>query len=592
VLYDTIGQRWIFMDFAWTDIQNGPYYFCFGVSRTSNPLGGWWRYAIRADDASHPWLPDYPKGGVWPDGLYFSANMFDCLNSSCTSATYQEARAYAFNRVKMEAGLTMTANDLQAKDTTASYFTLLPSNVRGTQPAANTPNYFVGEDQTLFRWDVFQFHVDFTTPANSTLMGPTQVSQASYATAASSVPEPSPGNNSDTLTDRAMFLNQYRNISGTESLWVQHTVGTASASTPTDIQWAQINVTGGTVATTPVQQQIFNNGADGLNRFVGSMAVDKQGNVALGYTASSSSVAPDIRYVGRLATDPLSQMPQAEMTLLPGVTRSVQTGNCGTSACICWGDYSAMTVDPVDDCTFWYANMYFPVQGTNWVTRIGSFKFPTCGAGTTLTGTVTSVTSAPNPSRFGQLVTLTATVTISGGGVGTPSGTVTFFDGGNSIGAGSLNASGRATMTIASLAVGTHNTITATYGGDANFNGSTSSLYSHTVNKANTAASVTSAPNPSALGQSVTFTATLAAIAPGAGTPTGVITFTIDGSTASTATLSGGTATFVTSSLIVGTHPVTVTYGGDANFTGSVGTLIPDQVVVNTYFIYLPLTQK
>jgi hypothetical protein len=251
-----------------------------------------------------------------------------------------------------------------------------------------------------------------------------------------------------------------------------------------------------------------------------------------------------------------------------------------------------MTVDPVDDCTFWYANMYFPVQGTNWVTRIGSFKFPTCGAGTTLTGTVTSVTSAPNPSRFGQLVTLTATVTISGGGVGTPSGTVTFFDGGNSIGAGSLNASGRATMTIASLAVGTHNTITATYGGDANFNGSTSSLYSHTVNKANTAASVTSAPNPSALGQSVTFTATLAAIAPGAGTPTGVITFTIDGSTASTATLSSGTATFVTSSLIVGTHPVTVTYGGDANFTGSVGTLIPDQVVVNTYFIYLPLTQK
>lgn len=162
-LYDTIGQRWIFTDFAWTNIQGGPYYFCFGVSQTSNPLGNYWRYAIRADDASHPWLPDYPKGGVWPDGLYFSANMFACQNSKCSSANYQGARAYAFNRVKMEAGLSLTANDLQAKDTSASYFTLMPSNVRGTQPPANTPNYFVTEDPNLFRWDVFKFHVDYST---------------------------------------------------------------------------------------------------------------------------------------------------------------------------------------------------------------------------------------------------------------------------------------------------------------------------------------------------------------------------------------------------------------------------------------------
>ncbi|HZY46040.1 MAG TPA: hypothetical protein VFF70_14980, partial [Anaerolineae bacterium] len=102
VLYDTIRQRWIFMDFAWTtpNLINGPYYFCFGVSQTSNPLGNYWRYAIRADDAARPWLPDYPKGGVWPDGLYFSANMFDCLNASCSSAIREDARAYAFNLQK------------------------------------------------------------------------------------------------------------------------------------------------------------------------------------------------------------------------------------------------------------------------------------------------------------------------------------------------------------------------------------------------------------------------------------------------------------------------------------------------------------
>ncbi len=587
VLYDTIGQRWIFMDFAWTNIQDGPYYFCFGVSQTSNPLGSYYRYAIRADDAAHPWLPDYPKGGVWPDGLYFSANMFDCLTAGCNTATYKEARVYALNLQKMESGATLTVNDVQAKDTSASYFTLMPSNVRGTLPPANTPNYFVSEDQSLFRWDVFKFHVDFTTPANSTFTGPTQVTQASYVTAAGSVPEPSPGNNSDSLAERLMFFNQYRNISGIESIWVQHTTGTASASTPTGVQWAQINVTGGTVNTTPVQQQIFNNGADGLNRFMGSLAVDQQGNAALGYSVSSSSVAPDIRYVGRLASDPLNQLPQAETTLLPSVTRSVQTGTCGGSACTRWGDYSAMTVDPVDDCTFWYANMYFPVQGSNWVTRIGSFKFPSCGASPTLTNTTTSLVSAPNPSTFGQAVTLTATVTISGGGTGTPTGTVAFFDSGSSLGVGNLAASGQATVTVVSLSVGAHTAITATYGGDADFNGSTSSPYAHTVNKADTTTSVTSAPNPSPFGQTVTFTATVSAS--GLVTPTGVITFTIDGSVASTATLSNGAATFNTSALIAGTHPVTATYGGSANFNGSLGTLSGGQAVINLTYLYLPL---
>jgi len=587
-LYDTSGQRWIFMDFAWTDLQNGPYYFCFGVSQTSNPLGTYWRYAIRADDAAHPWLPDYPKGGVWPDGLYFSANMFDCLDSFCASATREDARAYALNLQKMEAGLPLTANDVQAKDTTTSYFTLMPSNVRGARPPANTPNYFVSEDQVGYFWDVFKFHVDFTNPLSSTFAGPTQVSQTSYALAANSVPEPSPGNNSDTLADRMMFLNQYRNIGGAESLWVQHTTGTASASTPTGIQWAQINITGGTISTTPVQQQIFNNGADGQNRFMGSLAVDQQGNAALGYTASSSSVAPDIRYVGRLASDPSNQMPQAETTLLPGVTRSVQTGNCGGGACTRWGDYSAMTVDPVDDCTFWYTNMYFPVQGPNWVTRIGSFKFPSCGASVVLSNTTTSVTSSANPALFGQAVTFTATVAISGTGAGTPTGVVTFTIDGSAAGTVALS-SGVATFSTSSLSVGSH-PITVTYGGDANFNGSSGKLTpNQTVNKAGTTTAVASSQNPASVGQVVTFTVTVAAVAPGGGTPTGMVTFTIDGSAVTTPTLSSGVATFATSSLLTGTHSVTVTYGGSANFTGSAGALIPDQMVVDQFLIYLPV---
>ena len=281
--------------------------------------------------------------GIWPDGLYMSANMFDCLDFTCGSATAEGVRAYALNLSDLVSGAVLRSVVIDVTGATTR-FSLLPSNYRGTPPPAGRPNFFVAEATSTFAWEVFKFTPNYVTPASSTFTGPTNVSQASYTTAAT-VPQPAPGNNTDTLADRAMMQNQYRNIAGVESLWVNHTTGTASASTPTGVQWAQINVTGATINTTPVQEQIYNNGADGLNRFMGSLAVDRQGNMALGYTASSSSVAPDIRYVGRLAADPLNTLPQTEVTMLPGVTRSVQTG---TSR---WGDYSAMSVDPVDDCT-------------------------------------------------------------------------------------------------------------------------------------------------------------------------------------------------------------------------------------------------
>ena len=105
VIYDPQGDRFIVADFAWTSLQNGPYYECIAVSKTSNPVtGGWWLFGFRADDAAHPWLPDYPKMGIWPDGLYMSANMFDCLSATCAPATNEGVRAYAFNLSDLESG--------------------------------------------------------------------------------------------------------------------------------------------------------------------------------------------------------------------------------------------------------------------------------------------------------------------------------------------------------------------------------------------------------------------------------------------------------------------------------------------------------
>src|SRR5438552_2024292 len=105
VIYDPQNDRFIVADFSWSNLQNGPYYECMAVSKTSNPVtGGWWLYAFRADDAAHAWFPDYPKMGIWPDGLYMSANMFDCLNPSCSSSSYQEVRAFAINISDLESG--------------------------------------------------------------------------------------------------------------------------------------------------------------------------------------------------------------------------------------------------------------------------------------------------------------------------------------------------------------------------------------------------------------------------------------------------------------------------------------------------------
>jgi len=143
------------------------------------------------------------------------------------------------------------------------------------------------------------------------------------------------------------------------------------------IQWGQLNVTGGTVPATPVQQQIYPPVSDTLHRWMGSLAVDRNGDMALGYSIANGSTNPDIRYAGRLVGDPPNTLPQTQTTMLPGVTRGSQSGNCGSGPCHRWGDYSAMSIDP-DGCTFWYTQEYYETTGLNWQTRIGSFRFPSC----------------------------------------------------------------------------------------------------------------------------------------------------------------------------------------------------------------------
>jgi hypothetical protein len=400
VVYDQMADRWIIGDFAFSgDGTSPPFYECLAISRSGDPInGGWWFYAIRTDDAAHPWLADYPKMGIWPDGLYMTANMFDDTD------TFQEVRIWAFNRADLYDGL--AARMVVADFNKTSYYSLMPSNLRGDAPPAGRPNLLVSESQTAYKFQVFKFHVDYVG-GGSTLTGPTKVSQTAYAAPPATVP--SPGNPMDSLGDRVMQWAQYRNFAGTESLWVSHSVRTSSSG-PTGIQWAQINVTGGTVATSPVQQQIYGNlGSDGVHRWMGSLAVDKDNNMALGYSASKASLEPDIRYNARLASDPLNTLPQGERSALSGVARGHQAGRCG-GVCDRWGDYSSMSIDP-DGCAFWYTQQYYEMSGLNWQTRIASFAFPTC---TPITPPTISMDNSTGAEGNSGSTTRTFTVSLSG----------------------------------------------------------------------------------------------------------------------------------------------------------------------------------
>jgi hypothetical protein len=421
VLYDSFEDRWVITDFAFKldgsgNVINPPGSFqCFAVSKTGDPVsGGWNYYSINTAGG----LGDYPKFGIWPDGLYMSANMFGYPNG----AAFQNPRVYALNKAQMYAGSPTV--QVVSFDAPSAEFTLLPSNARlqtGTPPAGS-PNYFAVVAQFLNSESVYKFHVDWDRISLSTFTGPSnstmtfwweQFSRSSTTTA------PSPANFLDTLYPRLMMQNQYTNIGGVESLWTSHTVGAGNPTTnltssQSAIRYYQLNVTGGTVAANMTQDFTYSPDAT-LYRYMPSLAVDRAGNMAIGYTTSNATTNPALQYAGRLAADPVNSITQTEQLMFQGT--GSQSGNCGSGSCIRWGDYSAMSLDP-DGCTFWYTNEYYAANGLNDLTRIGAFSFPQCtpvGAGGTVQGTVTDGSSNPISGATVALGSRTTTTNAGGG---------------------------------------------------------------------------------------------------------------------------------------------------------------------------------
>ena len=396
VVYDSGADRWLISQFAFASSTTPPFFECIAVSKGPNPVtDGWWTYVVRIDDN----FPDYPKLSVWPDAYYYTARMFP----STVSPNFFLS-AFALERSAMLAGRPMRYVRF---DLPGIYDSPLPTNWRGEAPPAGTPALIALADDVTDSIVTWQFHVDWDNPANSTLSPEYKVPVAPFVTACATANRDcipftgsTPTTMLDALSPRLMFGLEYRRLGSTESIWANHTI---TESGRTVVRWYELRYQrAGNIITPTVYQQGTYVPPDDVWRWMGSLAADKDGNMALGYSASSPSIDPQIRYTGRLITDTLGVLAQGEVTMTVGTGHPTNTNSR-------WGDYSAMTVDPVDDCTFWYTQEYYttttgiPGDTRPWTTSVGAFKYPTCtplAATGTITGLVYDATTLAPIARI------------------------------------------------------------------------------------------------------------------------------------------------------------------------------------------------
>ncbi|MEJ5308969.1 MAG: carboxypeptidase regulatory-like domain-containing protein [Anaerolineae bacterium] len=384
-LFDPIANRWLMSQFS----VNGPYYQCIAISQTANPTGAWYRYAFQVSATK---MNDYPHFGVWPDGYYMTVNQFT------GGSSWGGAGVFVFERSKMLVGdPTASFQFFDLYNVNSNFGGMLPSDLDGsTLPPAGAPNYFAEVDDSTWigpndAMRIWEFHVDWANPNNTTFGvngQPNAVLPVAEWTplcinTRACIPQPGTTVKLDAIGDRLMYRLAYRNFGDHEALVVNHTVN--AGGNLAGVRWYEVRDPGGT----PVIYQQGTYAPDSTHRWMGSVAMDGQGNMALGYSVSSSSVYPSVRYTGRLASDPLGTMPQGEASLVVG-------SGYQTSPYNRWGDYSMLGIDPVDDCTFWYTQEYMATSGyATWSTRIGSFRFPNClgTAPGTLRGLVRNATT-------------------------------------------------------------------------------------------------------------------------------------------------------------------------------------------------------
>jgi len=394
VVYDQLEDRWILSQFTTRGLDDQvPIYNCVAISQSGDPTGAYYRYAFITQpdlvDGGY-FFPDYPKYGVWTNSYIMTTRDFGWVDRYGISV-------YALEKNKMIAG-NPNARAVQ-------FFLefgpvsleligdgLLPPDIDGTRrpkdgvaaPIVGTMDDGADYGAPSDAINVFDLKVLWNSKPIATLTGPTQLPVAAFdsiypcaPTARDCLPQPgivNPAQYLDILSYRQRPTHRlaYRNFGNYEALVTNQSVEAAPGIA--GVRWYEIRRTSGVYSIK--QQGTFAPG-DGVHRWMGSAAMDKKGNIALGYSVVNGvDVFPGIRYTGRLSTDPLNTMGLGEGVIVNG--SGVQTTTNSR-----WGDYSSLNVDPVDDCTFWYVNEYYTLAGqqssvAGWQTRIASFKLPGC----------------------------------------------------------------------------------------------------------------------------------------------------------------------------------------------------------------------
>lgn len=422
VVYDHLADRWLLSQFA------NPNHMCVAISQTPDPTAGtWFLYEFNTGN-----FPDYPKFGVWPDGYYMS--------------TFEGALGiYVFDRANMLVGnaaqffKTTLANPVGPNRNTR----ILPADLDGPPPPDGTPNFFVRTVDNLQdnadpndRIEIYEASVDWLNLTFTfNLVDDLRAAQglAPFNTMACNrngggvrdcIPQPTAGTNTvDALSNRPMMQLKFRDFASDQRMVFNQTID-VSGSIPNSLnftpanevagkRWYELQKTGanwvirqqGTYAPQPSGATAEN---QLLHRWMGSAAMDKHGNIAMGYSITNADPAnpvfPGIRYTGRRFDDPLGMMPQGEQVIANGA--NAQTQGLGAR----WGDYSTLSVDPVDDCTLWYTTHLAGAGGAGArPTQIASFRFDTCG-----TDLAIQKSASPSPATAGGQLIYTVTVTNNG----------------------------------------------------------------------------------------------------------------------------------------------------------------------------------
>ncbi|MCB2221630.1 MAG: T9SS type A sorting domain-containing protein [Bacteroidetes bacterium] len=367
VMYDHLTDRWFASNMVYEMQPDYLFWEVIAVSATPDPLGEWYCWAYEFD-----YMPDYPKFGVWNEEYVMTINNADVAQ---VGAPFMGAGIWAFNKADLLSGdpePAVIAYTLETvnNDFYLSHSSLLPADLDGPPPPAGTPNFLMEVKDDAWGFDsdfmtLWELYTDWENPANSNFVEvgtmdvlPFNTNIVNYAF----ITQPNTATGLHTMANRLMFRLQYRHFDGYDVMTTNHTV------TPDDpehagIRWYELrNIGNG--------WDIFQQGTyvpDQHHRWMGSISMDNRGNMALGYSVSSGEIYPSIRMTGRYDTDPLNMMGMEEIEVITGSGSQIQNNR--------WGDYSCMSIDPVDDQTFWYTQMYMPATGTmEWETQICSFK--------------------------------------------------------------------------------------------------------------------------------------------------------------------------------------------------------------------------